>query len=239
MPVYHLNPRGFKSVRRKLILRSVLLQLPLVSGAVLGSIWYQSQGEADLLKFSLYLVPATVALIGFLLWRTLMKYRNIWDTYELSLFGGEVTRSQGTTPAATYDLKNDLISMNENTKGMLMLRFKEPDLLLVIPETIDDRDDLIERLQAFGEIGTMDEYGKLVRFSWLLQLLTLAAFAVFYMYDTKWIVGVSGTLLLAYLLYVVINRQRSTVASAAQKRKSLIYLVFVAMVGYRLLTVLW
>jgi hypothetical protein len=237
MPSYHLKPQGFQAVRRKLILRFSLL-VPLLVGVVLFTLWFQSKGEADLLNLCLYIIPIAMALTGFTLWRSLMKSRNVWETYELSLFGATMTRSQGNVPTATYDLQNDLISINENSEGILMLRFNNPDILLVIPKAIENRDDLVKRLREFSEIGTTDEYGKMVRFSWLLQLLVLAALAAFYLYDGKWIVGISGTVLMAYLLYTFVMSQRSTVISTSQKRNTYALLIFLIPLAYRLWSVL-
>jgi len=190
-------------------------------------------------KLGLYVVPIVIAIMSFLLWRSIQKYRNNWETYAISLTDeGKLSRSQGLLPTVTYDLNQELLSINENSKGQLMFRFKESNTLMVVPKAIENRADLIERLEGYAVIGQQDEYGNLVKLSWALNMLALAAAVFFYISTDKWTVGITGMLLVAYLLWVFVVRQRNSAATASDKRRSFVYLALMALVGYKLWLIL-
>lgn len=230
MQVFKFRQDGFKEIRRKMLLRSI--PLLLIAGAVGITISTinsrQKENDVNVLPI---IIPLSAAALGFGLYRGVNRQKALLESYTLTITNNLVTREQLNTPAISIYF-NDIKEIAKHKNGSFTIKGKEAIDLIGIPAQIDDYSKLETALQQIQTIVVKDEVSFLQKYQSLSGLLTVGLMLCVYTVSNKLIVALTGSALVALMVWSLIKIQSSKNVDSKTKRSAwLVLLVLASVIG--------
>jgi len=176
-----------------------------------------------------------ISFLGFGVYRSLVRVKKIYDSYELSISDNLIAREQVNTPTISIYL-SEVQEIIRHRNGSYVVKGTKANDLIIIPNQIENRDELEVVLDQIKPIATK---GKVTTQLRLLALLNMAAWllmlCVLYV-DNKIVVAIAGTLCLALSIYNFIRIQKSKNVDYRTKRTKWLSLLYLLIVIYYMIT---
>lgn len=226
-----MKPDAFKSIRQQIILRVV--PIALIALAVGFSIsHFNSPNPESSSKNLAIIVPAGIALIVFGLYRGINRQKKILESYTLRLEENAIVREQHNTPTIRLE-HGEISEITKNRRGSYVIKGKDMHSAIIVPLQIQHQDDLNAALQKIRPIHLESEHQSLKnRFFALFPFAALALMAVVYLSSNKILVGISGTLFTASMVWSFVQIQRGMNYDKKTKRASYwMALVLLSIIG--------
>lgn len=220
MKTFKLKPEGFKEFQQKALTRAIpITLLAALAGVYISSVNESSDSSTvDTLAF---LIPFSLLILGFGLFLGLKRQKDMWLSYELTIDGETIIRTQNNVPTVTID-KNDLQEMLETRQGDILLKTGQRTNMINIPSSVQDRAELLNSLADFGQINKQS--GNKSVMILIAGLVSLGLMLVFFVSTEPAIIIPSGAILTIGFLWSFFEIQRSKLIDKKVKRGS--YLIF-------------
>lgn len=227
MKTYKLSSEGFESVERKARNQTIIIFLILIAVML-----FIVAPELSREPLSLASVPISFILIAAAAYAGIRKsskgLQNRWSSYELSLIDDVVIRRQAQTPDIEIR-RNQVVSLQETSSGDIIIKTDDRRKFIVVPASLNGREEVREHLAKWQKIELLTERPILKILPIVTALGTIGAFATTVASQNIRVVLPVGFLLIAVLLWSLIEIQRSPHVEARIKRSA--WLVLLPLLG--------
>ena len=203
MYIYKTKPDGFRQIRRRMFFREFPLILLALSSVMLLSAFGKPERPINwYLICTIILIPAVIIAFAFL--RIMTERRHIYEDFVLTIDENEITREQYRTDTLTI-AKHDVSKIYKKSNGSLVIKGSADSDAIIIPSQMEEPEKLEHELagiKSFSQMPFLEKY-------WLIPGLTiLSLMAVIDLVRNKWLVGISGLILLGLFGYSLYNKYR-------------------------------
>jgi hypothetical protein len=229
MNEFKIKENGFSEIKKTLILKSVPM-LILVSGASLAINYFKPNAQPSDVYALLFTIPIIIGAIIFGLFRGIKRQRGLFESYKLIINENEIIREQTNTPRISIP-HSEIKSIHRNPKGTLTIVGNSKTEVIGIPSQIDDYDKLDDLLAKIHPITYSDKKSFAEKFKGLIVLLTIGLMASVYISTNKFIVGLTGTILIIILGYsFYLTRRNKNIDKKTKNGMWLILLVLFSII---------
>jgi hypothetical protein len=228
MQVFKFRQNGFKEIRKKALLRSIPLLLIAGAVGITISTINSKQKENDVNVLPI-IIPLIAAALGFGLYRGVNRQKALLESYKLTITNNLVTREQLNTPTISIYF-NDIKEIAKHKNGSFTIKGKEAVDLIGIPAQIDDYSKLETALQQIQTIVVKDKVSFLQKYQSLTGLVTLGLMLCVYTVSNKLIVALTGSALVALMVWSFIKIQSSKNVDSKTKRSTWLVVLVLASV---------
>jgi hypothetical protein len=163
-------------------------------------------------------IPLILIVTGISIFTALKRQKKILDSAEIIIEENFITKKQFNTTDSRIG-RTDIKTISEDSLGNIII---SPDSLqksIIIPKTVERRDELKEDLNGFKEIEPFKHTSK-SKLSLALNAITIVAFIISYASETKEIVIVTGSIAVIGLIWNLRTIQTSSQVDKRTKRIS-------------------
>jgi hypothetical protein len=228
MQVFKFRQDGLKEIRKKVLLRSIPLLLIAVAAGITISTINSKQKENDLNVLPI-IIPLIAAALGFGLYRGVNRQKALLESYKLTISNNLVTREQLNTPTISIYF-NDIKEIAKHKNGSFTIKGKEAVDLIGIPAQIDDYSRLETALQQIQTIVVKDKVSFLQKYQSLTGLVTVGLILCVYTVSNKLIVALTGSAIVALMVWSFIKIQSSKNIDSKTKRSTWLVVLVLASV---------
>ena len=230
MEQYKIRKDSIKEIRKTMLIKSLSISLLTIIGGLLIS-HYSTNGQQSEVNVYPYVIPILLVSLGYGLYLSVIRQKQIFDSYRLTIDINGITREQHNTP--TINISNaEVREIIKNSNGSFTIKGKSSLNVIVVPSQIDNYEKLVKSLTEIRHISTKSKEPFLQKNRELLSLLTIGSLAGVYISNDKIIVGVSGSVLLGILGYSFFEVQRSkNVDNKTKNGMWLLILVIASIIG--------
>jgi len=219
MKTYQLKPEGFKAVRKQVIQRLAIMAVLLI--AFLFYLETNSNmgvsKQADVLKIVL---PLALLAIGTGIFRGIKLQRERFDSFRIILEGDRISRIQKDIPDLVLE-QSEIERILVTSAGALVIKSAVANRSIGIPESIDNKEDLIHSL---GQIKVIEPYQEKTGNDWwkylLIVFLMFSLAAIFYTATNPSLILGTGIILVVVLGWSLIQISKSPHLEAKIKKWS-------------------
>jgi hypothetical protein len=226
MPQYRNLPNGFIKIRNRLIIKIIpILSISVIAGLLIN---YQSNKNTHI-DFSAWLIIALVlvCVLSYSVFKAVKKQKIIYNSYLLAIETNYLTREQDGLPLITIFV-DDINEITKDKEGNLTIKTPDAAKQLTIPSSIESYDVVEKLMQSRCNITQITTKTFLQKFPFLLPLLTVALMVAVYTSNNKIIVLISGTAIVALLIWGLYEIRTSPKIDNATKNKAWWVLVVLA-----------
>lgn len=216
MQVFKIRHNGFKGIRKKMLLRSIPLLLIAGTVGITISAINSKQKENDVNVLPI-IVPVIAAALGLGVYRGVNRQKALFESYTLTIMNNLITREQQDTPAISIYF-NDVKEIVKHKNGSFTIKGKEPVDIIGIPAQIDNYTQLETTLQQIQPLIVKDKASFMERYQSLAGLLTVGLMLCVYAVNNKIVVALTGSALVALMVWSFIKIRRSKNADSRTKR---------------------
>ena len=207
MQIFKIKHDGFKEIRMKMLLRSIpVLLLAGAVGIIISTI--NSKENANDLNVLIITIPVTLVALGLGLYVGLKRQRALLESYTVTITDNLITREQHNTPTISIYF-NEIKEIVKHKNGSFTIQGKETVDLIGIPVQIDGYSQLETVLQQIQPIIVRDKVSILDKYQSFTGLLSAGLMLCVYTVNNKIIVGVTGTALVALMVWSFIKMRSS------------------------------
>lgn len=228
MQVFKFRQDGFKEIKKKILLRSIPLLLIAGAVGITISTINSKQKENDVNVLPI-IIPLIAAALGVGLYRGVNRQKALLESYKLTITNNLVTREQLNTPTISIYF-NDIKEIAKHKNGSFTIKGKEAVDLIGIPAQIDDYYKLETALQQIQTIVVKDKVSFLQKYQSLTGLVTLGLMLCVYTVSNKLIVALTGSALVALMVWSFIKIQSSKNVDNKTKRSTWLVVLVLASV---------
>lgn len=206
------------------IFRDFPLFLLTISLGILVVMWGKHERPINWYLLGIIFLILTV-IIAFVFLQILIKKRHIYEDFLLTIDEDGISREQYHTDTLTV-AKDEVSKIYKRSDGSLVIKGTAGSDAIIIPPQMEESDKLertLSDIKSFSQVPFLEKY----KFLTILTLLSL--FAAFHLVASKWLVGISGLILLGlygYLLYKI-NRHKNIANIPKVSIFLSLYLVFI------------
>lgn len=204
-----------------------MILIAVTTGITINSL--NAKGTASGVNVLLVIIPLIGLSVGLGLYRGLNRQRKLLESYQLTLANNLIIREQLNTPTISIYF-NDIKEITKNKNGSFSIRGKDPTDVILIPAQIENYIELENTLTQIKSFATKSSKSYLQKYSTPITLFSLSLMLCVYTVTNKIIVALSGTLLLAILLWSFYEVRRSKNIDAKTKRGMWWVLILIASV---------
>jgi len=227
MEQYSIIPGALKQLRNRVFFRAAPIMILSVGVGL-----YISQLNADDYSMLLVSVPVIVLAVGFGLYKSWTTQKVYIKSYKLTFNEHEIIRSADNVPTITIHLF-EVSEITKDGHGNLFVQGNHRSNLISIPYQIENYEHIrsqLEKIQPITGVSALTKYRTL--FVVFILALMIAVFTM----TNKIIVGISGTLLTAALIWSLYEVQTNKNVTEATKRTSWVRVFFILAVIYMTIT---
>jgi hypothetical protein len=227
MQHFKISPEGANKIISKTRPRTIaIFSMAVITGLIL-SIKSNQQDEAK--QASLYyIIPFILAVMIWAYLRGVKRRKTLLGSFVITITEDDIIRQQLDTPLVTIS-RNGVKEILKDKSGNLVIKGNDGKNTINVPVEIDDFSELATSLHQIKPIIEQNPYSILDRYPIPVGLLTITLFLSVYLSTNKIIVGVTGALLLALLIWSLYQVHRSRHIDDNTKKRG--YLVLLAMVS--------
>jgi len=216
MQVFKIRQDGFKEIRKKILLSSI--PLLLIAGAVGITInTINSKEKENDVNVLPIVIPMVVLASGFGLYRGVKRQKALFESYTLTITNNLIRREQLNTPTISIYL-NDIKEIAKHKNGNFTIKGKETVDLIGIPTQIDDYLLIETVLQQIQSIVVKDKVSFLEKYQSLTGFLVVGLMLCVYTVNNKIVLGLSGSALVALMIWSIIKIRKSKNVDNQTKR---------------------
>lgn len=227
-----------KEAYQKLVKKRLRITIPFIALILLISIGgnlYTAKGGGEFLSL-IIILPLVTALLGFSLYRGMRKQSQLVLSYSLTVTESEITREQQSTPTITINFM-EVKEIIKTKKGGFQIKGRTSRDIIHVPHLIDNPVGLEEQLARFSSITTIKGNGTpFEAYQSLIYLAGVAGFVASMSVSNPLLILLSGGVAIAVLIWLFITIRQSKNATAAMRRRSWLYLLFVIVILVNLYT---
>jgi hypothetical protein len=199
MEVFKIRQDGFKDIKKQMLIRSLpILIIAVVVGIVIVSINFKDK-TADINVFPI-VIPIVALSVGVGLYRGVDRQKVLYESYTLTISSNLVRREQFNTP--TISLYTDEIqTITKTPNGSFIIKGKDAADLILVPAQMDNYAQLEAVLQSIQPLQIKDKDSFLQKYQSLAGLLAIGLMLCVYTVNNKVIVALTGTTLVAMLVW--------------------------------------
>ena len=203
--------------------------LAVAGGIAISTI--NSKNKADEVNVLPFVIPLMAGAVGFGLYKGINRQKVLFESYTLIISDNLVTRKQLNTPTISIYF-NEIKEIARNTKGGFTIKGKTAADLIAIPAQIENYAALEAALGQIQPIVVKGNTPFLQKYQSLAGLLTIGLMLCVYTVSNKIIVGLTGTALVALMIWSLIKIQGNKNIDHKTKQSSwLILVVLVSVIG--------
>jgi hypothetical protein len=216
MQIFKIRQDGFKEIRKKMLLRSI--RLLLIAGAVgitISTINSKSkENDVNVLPIT---IPVIAVALGFRIYRGVNRQKGLFESYTLTITNNLITREQLNTPTISIYF-NEVKEIAKHKNGSFTIKGKQTVDLIGIPAQIENYTQLETSLQQIQPIVVKDKVQFIEKYQSLAGLVTVGLMLCVYTVSNKIVVGLTGTALVALLVWSFIKIRSSKNVDSKTKR---------------------
>ena len=213
MEQFKIRQNGFNEIRRGMLIKTIpLLLIAVLVG--LGISYFNSSRQESEVNVYFFVIPMVLIVLGFSIYRSVNRQKEIFDSYKLSIDNNSITREQSNTQTISIPIE-DIREICKNSNGSLTIKGNSTVNIIIIPAQIENFEKLEQLLSEIMPISEKNKDNKsflqkhIAILSFLLPIATLGLMAVVFLWNNKIIVGICGTLLLVILTFSFVGIQRN------------------------------
>lgn len=216
MQIFKIRQDGFKEIKKKMLQRSIpLLLIAGTVGITISTInSKQVKNEVNVLPI---VIPVMAVALGFGIYRGVNRQKDLFESYTLTITNNLITREQLNTPTISIYF-NDVKEIAKHKNGSFTIKGKETVDLIGIPAQIDNISQLETALQQIQPIVVKDKVSFMEKYQSLTGLATLGLMLCVYTVSNKIIVALTGTTLVALMVWSFIKIRNSKNVDNKTKR---------------------
>jgi hypothetical protein len=143
-------------------------------------------------------------IIAFALLQEITRQRHMYEDFVLTIDENEITREQYRTDTLTI-AKHEVSKIYKKSNGSLVIKGSADSDAIIIPPQMEESEKLEYELAGIKSISQMPFLEKY----WLIPVITvLSLLTVFFLVTNKWLVGISGLILLGLHGYTFFSSYR-------------------------------
>jgi len=216
MQIFKIREDGFKEIRKKMLQRSI--PLLLIAGAVGITIsTINSKQEKNDVNVLPIIIPVMAVALGFGIYRGVNRQKGLFESYTLTITNNLITREQQNTPTISIYF-NDVKEIAKHKNSSFTIKGKETVDLIGIPAQIENISQLETALQQIQPIVVKDKVSFMEKYQSLTGLVTLGLMLCVYTVSNKIIVALTGTALVALMVWSFIKIRSSKNVDSKTKR---------------------
>lgn len=201
---FKVGKDGLAGFRKTLFIR--MFALFFVSAAATVTISaINDENERGLLDI-LFTAAILIVVIIVVVYRSVNKQVKIMEVFRLVITGSDITREQGGKLPLTFS-QTEIKEIIKTARGSFIIKSTISNETLVIPYFIENYTEAEKLLLQFGNITTEPQKIIVQKLTALLPLVAIALLVAVYTCDNKWVVGITGTSLLAFMAWSLIKVQ--------------------------------
>jgi hypothetical protein len=216
MQVFKIRQDGFKEIRKKMLSRSIpLLLIAGIVGITISTINSKQKGnDINVLPI---IIPVIAAALGFGIYRGVNRQKALFESYTLTITNNLLTREQLNTPTISIYF-NDIKEIAKHKNGSFTIIGKETVDIIGVPVQIEDYLQLETALQQIKPIVVKDKVSFMEKYQSLTGFLTVGLMLCVYTINNKIIVALTGSALVALIVWSFIKIRSSKNVDRKTKR---------------------
>lgn len=224
MYTFKTKPDGFRQIRRTMIFRDFPLILLTISLLILVLELGKPERPINWQVIGTIILILAM-IIAFVLLQAMTKRRHMYEEFVLTIDENGITREQYYTDTLTI-ARQEVSKIYKKSNGSLVIKGAADSEAINIPPQMEESEKLeyeLSGIKSFSQAPFLEKY-------WLLPVLTVfILFAVFHLVTNKWLVGISGLILLGVYGYSVYSTYRTKNIAYIPKSSIFLalYLVFI------------
>lgn len=230
MQTFAISQGGFKEIKKKILITRIPIMIIAVAGGIAIST-INSKNKADDVNVLPFVIPLMAVAVGFGLYKGINRQKALFESYTLTISDNLVTRKQLNTPTISIYF-SEIKEIVRNANGSFTIKGKTAADLIVIPAQIEDYAALEAALQQIQPIVAKGSTTFLQKYQSVAGLLSVGLMVCVYAVNNKIIVGLTGTALVALMIWSLIKIQGNKNIDHKTKQSSwLILIVLVSVIG--------
>jgi hypothetical protein len=203
MYTFKTKPDGFQQIRRTMIFRDFpLLLLTLIYATFMVGF---EKSEKPINWYPIATIAIMMAvIITFVFIKIITRQRHIYEEFVLTIDENGITREQHYSDTLTI-ATHEVSKIYKKSNGSLVINGADVSEKIIIPPQMEEPEKLEYKLagiKSFSQMPFLEKY-------WLISPLTvLGLVSVFFIATNKWLVGVSGLILLGLHGYSLFSSYR-------------------------------
>ncbi len=216
MQIFKIRQDGFKEIKKQMLIRTIpILIIAATVGITISTI--NSKGKETDVNVLPFVIPIIAIALGFGLYRGINRQKALFESYTLTITNNLITREQLNTPIISIYF-NDIKEIARHKSGGFTIKGKDATDLIGIPKQIDNYSQLETTLQKIQTIAVKDKVPFLQKYQSLTGLVTVGLMLCVYTVNNKIIVGLTGTTLVALMVWSFIKIRRSKNVDSKTKK---------------------
>ncbi len=210
------NPDLFKEIKRKWLLKMVpLLFIASIVGISISIInSNNSKASKDAIPISAAIIFSFVGIGIFL---AIRRKNKLFNSYILTIENNEIKREQLFTPTISIAF-DDIVEISKNTIGSFIIKGRKNDDIIIVPKQIENYLQLESILQNIKPITLKKNENLIHKYQSAPGFLAVGLIFCVYTASNKIIVGLSGGLLIALMVWSFIKIRKSKNVDNKTKR---------------------
>lgn len=225
MEVYKFKPDTIKEIRKKILLRIIPLMLLGVTMGLGINFADSDAGLNDPLTLQI-VIPVILLVAGFAVYRSISTQKAFLETYTLTIGDNVIIREQFNTATITlhfFEIKDIVKKKN----GLTIIGEKD---LIIVPKLIDNFEQLETTLGTIQPIGTKDTTPFFHKYQAYIGMVSFGLMYCVYALDNKVVVGITGSILIALIIWSFIQTQRNNNVDNTTKKTRIFRLIVLLVV---------
>lgn len=224
MKQFKNKKEGFMTLRNKILLLSIPLTLvTCIFTYIILDFGPAGNNASNISGFPLTII-VIIGIIAYSIFKSNKRQKLIFDSYTLTIDDESVTREQYNTQTIRF-LITDIRKIIKTNKGAFVIQGNKPTDYIVISAHIEDKLELEKLLEKICEFTVSTSKPIMAYTMFPLTIVVLGLMAIVYISNNKILVGISGPLLVAFMLWSFVSIQKNKNFDKKTKRSS--YLVFI------------
>jgi hypothetical protein len=203
MQTFKLDQHRFKELRKNIIIRLLLFYV-MVAAIVLGIFYFGPDDKAMDSKTLQLFIPLMLITWSFGIYRGVKKQQQLFNTYVLTISNNMVMHEQLNTQTISVYF-NDINEIIKHKNGSITIKGKDKSDVIAIPVQAENFDVIESLLQSAKPIITETQVSFMQKYSSLGAIVTGILMICVYTVNNKIIVGITGTLLIVFMLWSFAN----------------------------------
>ncbi|MBI3234013.1 MAG: hypothetical protein HYZ42_08215 [Bacteroidetes bacterium] len=207
MEQFKIRQDGFKEIRKAILLKVIPISLLAAFGGLAISYFNTNIQQSEVNVYPI-VIPIILGALAFGLYRGVMRQKEIFDSYVLTIDLNGITREQHNTQTITIS-NAEISEIIKNKNGSFTIKGNSSINVIIVPSQIDDYEKLEQLLSEIKQVSSKSSEPLLQKFRGLLSIVTIGLMAAVFISKDKVVVASSGTVLLVIIGYSFIEVQRS------------------------------
>lgn len=230
MQQFKIPPTGVKEIiaqRRPQLI--AILSIAIVAAMIL--LFNYPQDQASTVNVLPFVIPFFLAIVTWAYLRGIKRQKTLLGTFVIVVAENEISRQQLDTPMILISM-DDIKEILKDKKGNLAIKGGKSKNTIHIPAQIDNFSELATLLHQIKPITEQNPYSIIEQYPIPAGLLSSGLFLSVYLSTNRIIVGVTGTLLLALMIWSFYQmRSNKHIDEKTRKKGYFMLLVIVSIIG--------